>query len=265
VETIVNQEKIISTHPNYWFGVDKDGVRETYNNDSDWVLLPDEYYGLDVFEFADREVVAEVIKLIKSKYHHSEFTHASGSAALAGIEKSGAILSAQDVESEGMKVATGEHVSYVSSETGNPVAGGRYGLGSVYASKNGPKYGYHHVNWFDEYYIAFGINKQKQEDFLRQIGFKYEWASSKDKPALTLDMGSEGVEIGNKVPLNNVEIVYCWKKHQKEMDAWIQKNCPQAKLVSLEADEILRSYDHKVNKMALQEGISAEDAWKKLL
>jgi len=49
------------------------------------------------------------------------------------------------------------------------------------------------------------------------------------------------------------------------MDAWIQKNCPQAKLVSLEADEILRSYDHKVNKMALQEGISAEDAWKKLL
>jgi hypothetical protein len=265
VETIVNQEKIISTHPNNWFGVNKDGFRETYNNDKDWILLPDEYYNLGVYEFTDKEVITEIIELIKTKYHHSDFTHSSGSAALNGIEKKGAILSAQNIESEGIKVATGEHVSYVNSESGVPVAGGKYGLGSVYASSNGPLYGYHHLNWFDEHPIAFGINKQKQEDFLRQIGFKYEIFSSEDNPVLTMDLGGEGIKIGSQVPLNNVEIVYCWKKYQNDMEIWAKKNCPQAKLVSLEADEILRSYNYKIKEMAEQEGISIEDAWKKLL
>ncbi len=265
VETIVNQEKSLEIHHRDWYGVNKDGIREIYNIDNKWILLPGEYYNSGSFDYADREVINEIKELLESGYKRSAFTHSSGSAALTGIAKSGAILSAQDSEREGIKIATGEHVSYVSSESGIPVAGGRYGLGSVYASKDGPTYGYHHLNWFDEYHVAFGINKEKQEEFLRQIDFKYEWASSEDHPARTLDLGSEGIEIGNRVPSDNIETVYFWKRHQAEMEIWAKENCPQAKLVSLEAANVLRNNDHKINKMALQEGISVAEAWEKIL
>lgn len=265
VEMIVNQEKSLEISPRSWYGVNKDGIREIYSADNNWMLLPSEYYNSGAFDYADREVISEIKELLKSGYRRSAFTHSSGSAALPGIAKSGSILSAQDVEREGIKIATGEHISYVSSESGIPVAGGKYGLGSVYASKDGPTYGYHHLNWFDEYHVAFGINKEKQEEFLRQIDFKYEWASSEDNPARTLDLGSEGIEIGNRVPLSNVEIVYFWKRHQTEMELWVKENCPQAKLISLEAANVLKDNDHKINKIALQEGISVEEAWGKIL
>jgi len=264
VSAIINQEKIISIHPRDWLGVNGEGLKEIYNVQGDWVLLPGNNYDLGVFDYADRDVINEVIKLAGENYHYSDFTHSSGSAALEGIEKSRAILSAQEVESRDMKVNTGEHVSYVNQESGTPVAGGKYGLGSVYASNRGYSSGYCHINWFDEYYVAFGINKQKQADFLVKAGYKNELTLDDDSTPF-LDMGSEGVEIGNEVPLTAVEIVYCWKQNQAEMSAWIQKNCPSAKLVSIEAAEILSMHSHVINKVADQEKISIEDAWRKIL
>jgi len=265
VEKIVNDGKLITCHPRAWYGVDKAGVRETYNNKCDWVLLPDEYYREGFSEFTDKSVVAEVVELVNSKYRYSDFSHATGSAALPGIEKNGAILSAREAKKAGLPVRTGEHVSYLNSSNDIPVTGGRDGLSSIYACKDGVEYGYHHLNWFDEYPVAFGINQKKQEDFLRQSGFNYEFIIGEGSPILTVDLGSEGVIIGNKAPLANVEIVYCWKKYQKEMEAWMQKNCPQAKFVSLEADKVLRTHGHDINRLALEEKISVEDAWKKLL
>lgn len=265
VSSIVNQEKIVSIHPRAWLGVNNEGVKEIYNIKGDWVLLPGKNYDLGVFDYTDRKVIEEIIKLVEENYHYSDFIHSSGSAALDGIEKSQAILSAQEVEARNMKVNTGEHISYVNQENGTPIAGGKYGLDSVYASNRGYSSGYCHLNWFDEYYVAFGINKQKQEDFLRKKGYKNAFNSSDEDSSPFLDMGSEGVEIGNEVPLTAVESIYCWKQYQTEMKTWVQKNCPEAKLVSIEAAEILSMYGYIIDEVAAQEKISTKDAWKKIL
>lgn len=178
------------------------------------------------------------------------------------IDSWGADLSFRELVE--MKVSTGEHVSYINQSSGTPVAGGRYGLNSVYASKGGYRPGYCHINWFDEYYVAFGINKQKQDDFLSKIGFKHDFGSTAESESHFLDMGSEGVEIGNEVPLSTVETIYYWKRNQEEMTVWAQKNCPSAKLISIEASEILTSHGYIINKIAEQEKISVEEAWEKI-
>jgi hypothetical protein len=49
------------------------------------------------------------------------------------------------------------------------------------------------------------------------------------------------------------------------MEEWAKKNCPQARVISLEAVDVLAECDDQVNRIALQEGISVEDAWKKIL
>lgn len=265
VSLIVNQEKIINVHPRNWLGINSEGIKEIYNTKGDWILLPGENYELGIFDYVDREIIKEIINLIEENHHYSDFIHSSGSAALDGIEKSQAILSAQEVEVRNIKVNTGEHVSYVNQESGTPIAGGEYGLGSVYASNRGYSSGYCHINWFDEYYVAFGINKQKQEDFLKKKRYKNEMSLEDEESSPFLDMGSEGVEIGNEVPLTAVEAVYCWKQYQAEMKTWIQENCPEAKLISIEAAEILNAHSYVIKEVAAQEKISTKDAWKKIL
>lgn len=265
IESVINEEKIFKISPNFYYGVNQEGIREVYNHIDEWVLLPDEYYDRGRFEYTSKEVVQEIVNLIKEDYRPAKFSHASGSAALVGIEKSGAILSAQEVIKEGGTIATGEHVSYVSSHTGHPVAGGKHGLGSIYASKHGPTYGYYHLNWFDEYFVSFGINGKKQEDYLASVDFKYDMFSSADNPTRIADMGSEGVIIGDRVPLNNVDFVYTWKKYEEETKEWIKKNCPKAKFVSIEAQTLLVERDYKFKEIADKENISVQEVWERIL
>jgi len=234
-----------------------------YEADGQWVLLPEEYSSENM-DLVEKQVIEEIIDLLKSGYPHPEYAHASGSAALSGVSQAKAILSARQSIEKKIPVKSGEFHHYWDQEIAdvqdqpNRVSV----LGSVYVNHGLPHYGYHSINWFDEYFVGFGINQQKQEEYLTQNNFYY--GKGKDQ-RLSVDYGGEGIIIGPQVPLENVEIVYAWKKYEKQTLEWIKENCPQVKFISLEAIQTLTSYADIINKMALQDNITPEQAWQSLI
>ena len=262
VERLQHPQRILELHPReYEWGGDKqwvhEGQKEIYEADGDWVLLPYVYssFSGDSYTFTDASVVREIIELLKSGYHSPDYSHATGSAALGAIGGSGAILSAREAVKRGAKPKTGEYATYMDYQG--------EGLRSVYANQGHPQYGYHGVNWFNEFFVGFGINKERQERALDEAGFNY--AKEGEPKQLSQDWGSEGVVIGNAVPLDAIDNVYYWKKYEREMEEWTAKNCSQAKPVSLEAVEILGSHGNFMNEAALREGVAPVEMWEKLL
>jgi len=232
--------------------------KNIYMADGNWILLPNYDYSEGTEHLAEKGVILEIIDLIKRGYHQPDYSHQTGSVALEGIGKQQAILNAREVLKKNAEIKTGEFNSCLGSRTE-----GNKGHESVYADIRGPYKGYNTIRWFDEYFIGFGINKKRQEKFLKSTDFRYKLSDGSE--GLSQDFGIEGTLIGHKVPLSAVDTVYCWKKYYDEMKDWAAKNCPHASLASLEAVQILQKYGNIVNTMALQEKISPEEAWAKLL
>ena len=83
-----------------------------YSADGDWVLMPEQKeYWNDLYKFVEKEVIKEIIELIKLGYRKPDLTHSSGSAALPGIAKHKAILSAAETQARGEQIRTGEFTS----------------------------------------------------------------------------------------------------------------------------------------------------------
>ena len=93
-------------------------------------------------------------------------------------------------------------------------------------------------------------------------GVRYGYGN--DPKTVSRDLGSEGVLIGHEVPLSAVDVVYCWKKYEPQMVDWVKEFCPRARVISIEAAEILRKYGSVMNEISLQENISPVEAWGKL-
>jgi len=252
-----------TVHPEQFLRISPDGRREYdpkdgfFESEGDWVVLPENGYG-DTYHFVEEKIIHEVADLIWGGYRQPDYSHATGSSALNNIGGNGAILSSNEAKKENVTVSTGEFVSY---NSGVPYK--NKGLNSVYADRGGPRRGYHFFNWFDEHYISFGISKEKQDEFMRTTDFRYGLRGEGEEK-LSADYGSEGVVIGHKVPLQSVEFVYCWKKHQKEMEEWKNKFCPQAKVISYEAASALSEFGSAVNAIAREQQIKPTDAWMKL-
>jgi hypothetical protein len=49
------------------------------------------------------------------------------------------------------------------------------------------------------------------------------------------------------------------------MAIWVKENCPQAKMVSIEAAEVMNMSSHVIEKIASQEKISPLEVWKKII
>ena len=114
-----------------------------------------------------------------------DYTHATGSIALSDLAKQKAILSAGELQRQNHTIKTGEQYSMLKTADG---------LESVYVDPGGPRYGYHVMNWFDEYPVTFGINAKQQAKFLQSIGFHYPNGS------FFLDLHTDGEQIiGPKV------------------------------------------------------------------
>ncbi|KKR79048.1 MAG: hypothetical protein UU22_C0005G0021 [Parcubacteria group bacterium GW2011_GWA2_40_8] len=235
-----------------------------YDQEGDWVLLPERFETMSGYRFAEKKIIEEIRSLVGGNYVSSDYTHAAGSAALNGIAREQAILSAQEAVKAGIKPKTGEFVSYVHQESGKPSTGI---LNSVYVDRGGPKYGYNIVKWFGEYFVTFGINKERQEEYLRSTDVRYGgYFDNEPGKELSHDtLLNEGTLIGHRVPLSAVDVVYAWKTNEPQVQEWIKLNCPQAKFVSLEAAQILKDHTAVIGKMAQQEGISQEEVWEGLL
>lgn len=250
-------------HPERVVRVNPDGRREFdpkngfFESDGKWTVLPENEYG-DVYNFAEESIIREIADLIQSGYREPDYSHATASSALKNIGKNGALLSSSEAKKEGVEISTGEFVSYHYDQ---PLE--YRGLGSVYADRGGPRYGYQFFSWFDEYYISFGISKEKQDEFMRTTDFRYNLRGEGEEK-LSADYGSEGVVIGHKVPLQSVKFIYCWKKYQEQTEEWKDKFCPNAKVVSYEAARTLSEFGNYVNAMSQQQQIKPEDAWIKL-
>jgi len=262
VNECIHPERILQMH-HYTRRLAYGDEVSIYDLNGDWIRIPSHNieFGED---YVDRSVIEEIIELLKEGEANTslDFNHESGSAALPGIEKHQAIISARKAYEEGESIKTGEAVTMALNDAGGSTSGGRRGLYSVYVSEGKPgRSSYGHVNWFDEYYVTFGINKKKQEDYLREIGFSYK----DDREVLIKDGGGEGTVIGPEVPLSSLEKVYCWKMYQKEMEKWVAKNCPHLKVVSLEAMHVLMINGRDMVNMAKQENITLIEAWELIL
>jgi hypothetical protein len=133
-------------------------------------------------------------------------------------------------------------------------------LGSVYVHEGPPfESGYATNTWFDDYHVAYGINEKRQEAYLESIDFKY-WHG----PRIYRDH-SEGTMLGPQVPLESVDVVYAWKKHETDMKKWMAINCPHAKFVSLEANYIYWGNRKDMLKLAQAQNLSERQMWRKVL
>ncbi len=230
-----------------------------------WALLPNktEYFNRQ-FQFVEVSVIDEIVQLLRAGYKPSEYSHASGSAALSDIGQRGMLLSSAELSGEGAAVKTGE--------AGDARHGD--GLWNVYGDRGIRGEGsYNTIAWFDEYFVTFGVNAERQEAYLQTLapedwksGF-YEsligpmWETGKGK---IVDFGGEGNLLGPRVPLTALDAVYAWKANEAEVRAWIRQFAPQAKFVSLEAVQALSSGGSYVNALAIQEGLTPDVAWESL-
>lgn len=230
-----------------------------------WALLPNRVERFkDEFEFVESGVLNEIVSLLESGYRPSDYSHASGSAALWAIGRQGVIRSSAELIQRGRPPRTGE------------AGGGRHqgGLWNVYGDRGVREFGsYNTISWFDEYFVTFGINGARQEEFLNTLGPEdwrvsaYEsllgpgWDVGKGK---IVDFGGEGNLLGPRVPLSSVDTVYAWKSGESDVRAWLARFAPHARFVSLEANATLQRSGPLVNALAIQEGLSPADAWRSL-
>ena len=254
----VNQTRTVSMPPRdvyYMREEEKKNEIEMYLAEGDWVLMPEKKkYWNDLYMFVEKEVIIEIVNLVENGYEKPDLTHSSGSAALKGFSKHGSVLCAAEAQKRGEKIMTGEFTSFVMRRDMESLSE-RNGARNIYADKSGMPHflrGYNTANWFDEYYVTLGIDKEKQEKYL------------KTRDEEIKDFGSEGMLIGSEVPLENINTVYYQKIYEQEVKKWVEENCPHVRIVSLEADGIFHDYHNLINQIAQREDKEPVEIWKSL-
>lgn len=216
-----------------------------YNYEGDWIRLPGSRYYVEESRFADREVLQEIVATL-DRTRSAGLFHATGSAALEGIGRHGAILSARRARELGEPIKTGEYNTYI-GWNGFSVSGGEGGLGNVY-TLGSLSTSYALVRWFDEFDVVFGLSRERMERYLRD-------EKGHDKFYLS-DFAGEGIRVGPEAPLKLVETVNTEVSFVPFMKNWVDKHAPHIQVRSLEADDLRNSegsYGRLVDwKMLLQ-------------
>jgi len=227
IETTIHPSRTIATFPDRYRNRDK---LSFYNLEGRWIQIPSKYNASEK-DYIEESIVKEIISIQESGYKRPDLYHATGSASLDGIARHGAILSANKAVALGETVKTGEYNTYIGWDE-QSASGGRSGLGSIYTSKD-PYSGYGIARWFNEYNVVFGLSKEKIAKYLQ-----------KDKGETNIrfeDYAGEGITIGPDAPLELVDIIYADHIYLDELNKWKEKNAPHAYIISLEADQLLRS------------------------
>lgn len=204
---------------------------QRYDNVRRWVALPREspYRSITV---TTPKIIEEALNLRKNPCLEELLIHATASAALEGIEREKALLSAQAVIETGHQLRTGEYLSYIApyqepGETG--------GLDNIYGSWNKDQ-GYSRIRWFNEYQIMFGINSDRLRVRLqRECG---------EKPLLH-DRAGDGVPLGKRVPLGEVDYIFVPADRLEQMREWTSQNAPHITVISIEAWKLLDRFSRR--------------------
>lgn len=206
------------------------GKLSIYKSEGQWIQLPSES-DWSAREYVEMDVLEEIVNLQETGYTRPDLYHATGSASLSGIAKHKAILSARRARELGEDVKTGEYNTYIGWQDYS-VSGGREGLSSIYTSRS-PHTGYSIARWFDEYHLVFGLSIERIARYLKE--------HKGETDIRFADFAGEGIRIGPEAPLELVDVIYGEHIYLDDLDRWKSKYAPHARIVSLEADELLRS------------------------
>lgn len=207
----------------------RDGM---YHQEGEWFRI-DEADGS--VTYVDRPVVEEAAgleaELIKSE---ADLFHATGSAALPGIARQGAILSARRLTASGERIRTGEF-QHTQGQV-KVIGDNKQPLENVYASTYlSPDYAT--SGWFDEYPVVFGFDGRSVEDFLvREKGWR---------EARLVGPNAHGWLAGDELPVSLVRALYTFSPFVARLAEWSRVNTPDALVMSLEAASLLREHSAK--------------------
>lgn len=269
-ERCVHPERIVTAQPDAGRNAYHWSDREKfYQAAGTWALLPgkiSEYK--DEYAFVEMNVIDEVVGLIESGYRPSDYSHASGSAALWPIGRQGAIVSSGELFERNRAVRTGEARDDAFEK----------GLWNVYGDRGFQGWSaYNTIAWFDESFVTFGISQAKQEEHLRTVApgsrkssfgeslsLMHSGLVGEDDDHKIVDYGGDGNLLGPQVPLSSVDTIYAWKAAEESVRHWIARFAPHARFVSFEAHTALMGSGSFVNALAIQEGIEPVEAWRSL-
>ncbi len=206
-------------------------VQGEFTRPGEYVYLPvaDKY---SEAELVDVRVVEELIEMQeKGGEVLSNLYHVTNSAALPGISEKRAILAASRARETGHRLLTGEYAE----DNVDVIVGAHdkkeYGLNEIYADSL-PRMGYSFVNWFDRWPVVFGTSRDKVVNHAEKV-LGVEAPSMISVP--------DGIQIGEEVTMDMVEVVMCNLGHIEEVKKWVSENCPNARVVSLEAFDLYRT------------------------
>lgn len=225
---------------------DQDGIYEYLG---EWVRLSGgrDYYA----KYADAAIIREVIEILKSGGLPANLYHATGSAALDGIQRHGALLASHKAIEKGEVIKTGEAVT----QSWKP------GAGNVYTEESFEEFGYATVRWFDEFKVGFGTTKDSV--------LKYRSGEKGKKDIWFHNLAGEGIRIGTDLPLRFITLLTTEYEHLDKLRAWARKNAPQAKIVSAEAISLINGIwgesFSKLHRFKLEEWVQLLNTTKPII
>ena len=230
IQIVVHPKRIMKAWPE---GHRMKGFYEMgiYKHEGAWVPL--EHKRWSGVEYIELGLLKEIIDLKESGYMKPGLYHTTGSATLDGISKQKAILSAREAIKREEEVKTGEYNTYIGHDN-HSVSGRKQGLGDVHVSRS-LHTGYTIARWFNEYPLAFGIAEERTRKHLKEIDEKSDTAF--------INWAGEGIRLGPEIPLDLVDVIYCEQIYLDKLKQWVSKNTPHAKVVSIEAHELLLRKD----------------------
>jgi len=223
--------RLVSLRENnaYWYA-DSPTKKEFhfYEAEDIWMGVPPAEHGFDR-KIISRDVAEEVTQLIREGWDVDQelWYHTTSSGAVDGIVRDRALLSAASMQQWGKRPKTGAFVR----EAVNPKD---VGLNGVYAAQSIGMNSYEALGWFDECPVAFGIDRYAVDAFIEQTGVSTtRWNYGPDP-----ETGS-GRILGPIVPLDCVEVAFCWKRDLPKLRAQLCEAAPHIRVQSLEAAKVL--------------------------
>lgn len=222
VTTVQHPSRVIEVYP---ADLVNRPQQRSYSYQGRWVNIPPRSRIGASGIYAEEEVIREAAEL--KRIPRANFYHQTGSAALPGIAKHAALLSANQISKRGTTVKTGEYVSSIDAYDNEPEDS------NVVLGSSGIARGYSLARWFDEFHVSFGINRQRLTDFLMKKGVKI--------PRFE-DWANEGIVLGNEVPLAAIDTLHSDSVYLPRIKEWSSRFCPGVTICSFEALELLSYY-----------------------
>ncbi len=231
-----------------------------YNIEGEWAFVesddPMDWQYPGAHEYLERNIALEVESMVENGYRYCDLSHMTSSAALEGIAKTGGLISSKRLHERGLAPLTGEYITKASDDFGHKT------LNEVYASGGDPVWGYQTLRWFNERPVAFGINRERQRQTIKEQKIAKYGGGFREEES---DWGSEGVLMGYEVPLQNIDRIYCLQDSMEEMREWAKEHCAHAELVCWDAVDVIHRYGYRIEQAAIRNQTTPAEEWKKLL